>query len=284
MAQKLINMKVLAPVDFSDISKYGTTLAVKVARELNAELHFLNVIPLPSHILLTPEGELFEDGDFDISEQQLKKTENVLKMKAWVEEFCSDASSRVCFGQVNDQILDYSNKINADLIVMGTHATFGLQNLLNKSHAEYVAMHAKMPMLSVKCDRSDTQIKSVVLANSFNNTEIENSEITIAIQRAFEAKLYLLRICNPNEVQENSQFENNMREFASKNKLENVEFATFIDADIEDGIMRFVAEKDIDIISIGSHQRTGLNKIINGCVSADVLNHAMKPILIHPLK
>jgi nucleotide-binding universal stress UspA family protein len=246
-------------------------------------LHLINIIPLPSHILLTDQGEILDDGDFDTSVPKKQREENALKLEQWKQQYAPGAITCVCFGHVNEQLLDYANKHNAGLIVMGTHPSFGVQELLNSSHGEYAAMHAKMPLLTVKCDRSDLQIKSLVLANSFKSADIPHAEMALALQKAFNAKLYLLRINTPNDFVSDADAERNMKEFASKNQLENVEYCIYNDNDVEDGIVHFVAKHDIDVIAIGSKQRTGLNKIINGCVSADLVNHVMKPILTHPL-
>jgi nucleotide-binding universal stress UspA family protein len=75
-----------------------------------------------------------------------------------------------------------------------------------------------------------------------------------------------------------------MEAFAAKQNLSNVEFAVYNDNDIEEGIIHYAAKENIDVIAIGSMQRTGLNKFINGCVSADLVNHVFKPLLTFKLK
>jgi nucleotide-binding universal stress UspA family protein len=75
-----------------------------------------------------------------------------------------------------------------------------------------------------------------------------------------------------------------MKIFAAEHGIENYEICIYNDKTVEDGIVHFVAKYDIDIITIGTNQRTGLNKIINGCVSADLVNHVYKPILTFKLK
>lgn len=275
-------MKIIVPIDFSDISRYGTTLAVKIAKELRAEIHLLNIITLPSHVLLTNEGEILEDGDFDTTIPKQQREENNLRLQAWKQEYAPGAITVVRFGHVNEQVLDYANKAAAGLIVMGTHPAFGVQEFFNTSHGEYIAMHAAMPLLTLKCDRSDLNVKSIVLANSFKTDDIPKAQITLAIQKAFGAKLYLLRVNTQADFVADADAEANMHAFAEKNHLSNVEFAVYNDTNLEDGIVHFVAKHDIDIISISSKQRTGLNKLINGCVSADLVNHVMKPILTIP--
>jgi nucleotide-binding universal stress UspA family protein len=190
----------------------------------------------------------------------------------------------VKYGHINEEILKQANVLNADLIVLGTQTNTGIKELFNPTHGEYIAMHADIPVLTLKCDRSDMEVKSIVLASSFKVPEIPNAEIVLAFQKAFGAKLYLLRINTPADFIPDGEAERNMKLFALMNNLENYELCIYNDNDVEDGILHFVAKHNIDIIAIGSKQRTGLNKLINGCVSSDLVNHVYKPILTFKLK
>lgn len=49
-------------------------------------------------------------------------------------------------------------------------------------------------------------------------------------------------------------------------------------------IVKVAREMDIDIIVMGSHSRSGLEKILMGSVTEKVLNHSSIPVLIIPTK
>lgn len=276
--------KILVPVDFTQISAYGSALSSKIATYLNAEIHFLHVINLPSHILLNEDGSLFEDGDFDTSipKEKLKLAQE--KMQNWVNTHNPLATTHFLFGHMNEAVLNHAKKHNIDLIIMGTHAVSGTQELFNHTHGEYIAMHSNCPVITLKCDRSDMQVQSIVIASSFKTEEIPHVEMALAIQKAFNAKLYLLRVNTANDFMADGKVLQNMKAFIENNSLQNVEMAIYNDENVEDGIVHYVAKENIDIICIGSWQRTGLNKLINGCVSSDLVNHVYKPILTFKLK
>jgi nucleotide-binding universal stress UspA family protein len=275
---------ILIPVDFSDLSAYGSSLAMDVAKHTGAQLHFVHVISLPSHVLLTPEGDLFEDGDFDTSIPRKQKAEAEQKMEEWKAKYDSNATTCVCFGKVNEELMNYTKAHDASLIVMGTHQTVGVKELLQSSHAEFLALHSDVPILSLKCDRSDMKIKSMVLAASFKTPDVPNCETALLLSQAFDAQLHLLRVNTSSDILPDTIVMQNMQTFAEKHKIKHANFAIANHHDVEDGIMEFVAQYDIDVLAIGSKQRTGLNKIINGCLSADLVNHALKPILTFKLK
>ena len=133
-------------------------------------------------------------GDFDVSIPRKLKEDNQIRLKEWAAKFAPEAKLCVCFGHVNEQVMKYADELHADLIVMGTHINMGVKELLNASHAQYIAMHTAIPIMTLKCDRSDLQVKSIVLASSFKIGDVPHCEMALALQKAFNAKLYLLRV------------------------------------------------------------------------------------------
>lgn len=276
--------KILVPVDFTEVSKFGIDIAKKIAKTSKVELHLLHIITLPSHILLSNEGELIEDGEMDITELKNQKIEAEIKMRNLLDTLTEfEVKSCVCFGHVNEETIKYSEKHTMDLIVMGTHGATGIKEYITGSHAEYVAMHSTAPVFTVKCDRSEMIVKSIVFANSFKG-EVKNFPSIIKdIQEAFNAEMHLLRVNTPNTFMSDDEVLVNMKKFADNHLLKNVKFSVINDKEVESGVEKYCLYNNVDVISIGSRQRTGVNKLINGCVSADLVNHVFKPIITYKI-
>ena len=51
-----------------------------------------------------------------------------------------------------------------------------------------------------------------------------------------------------------------------------------------DGILKCSAEFNADMIVVGTHNRTGLNRLIMGSVSEHVVRHSHVPVLVVPLR
>lgn len=276
--------KILIPVDFSDVSKFGIDIAKKIAKTSNVELHLLNIISLPSHILLDKNGELVEDGEMDIQALKLLKIEAELKMRNLLDSLADyEVKSCICFGHLNEETIKYANNNTIDLIVMGTRGSTGIKEYITGSNAEYVAMHATAPVFTVKCDRSEMQIKSLVFTNSFKSEINTFPEIIKNIQEAFNAEIHLLRVNTPNTFMSDDEVLVNMKKFVDKYKLIDVKYAVINDKEVESGIEKYCLFNNVDVISIGSRQRTGVNKLINGCISADLVNHVFKPIITYKI-
>lgn len=274
--------KLLIPVDFSDLARHAFELGRQLQSVLDAELHFIHVLPLPSHILLTPEGELFDDEEMDVQKLKLEQAAAERRLAAWVAG-PDKVVFKVVYGHVNETLVEYTRKHQIDLVLMGTHGAFGMRELFTGSHAEYLAMHADMPILSLKGE-AGKRIERMVLAADFTGKLPHNIDLLVALREALGARLYLLQIQLPGKKKSEVAIQERMSAFAHEHGLEDVAYAIFPAADLEEGMVRFAANNNIGLIAIGSMQRTGLNKLINGCISADLVNHVQKPIFTFKLR
>jgi nucleotide-binding universal stress UspA family protein len=64
--------------------------------------------------------------------------------------------------------------------------------------------------------------------------------------------------------------------------LEVTHFTEF--GDTADGIVRCAEEFGADMIVIGTHSRTGIDRLLMGSVAEHVVRHAMVPVLVVPFK
>ncbi|WP_168219075.1 universal stress protein [Limnoglobus roseus] len=121
---------ILHPTDFGPASRAAFDDVCSLAREHSAEVILLHVVP-PN-----PPADLQE-------------------MKALLEKIGSAATHpkvhpELRAGVVPAVILEVTDEIQADLVVMGTHSRQGLSRLLIGSVAEEVLRHSRCPVLFVK--------------------------------------------------------------------------------------------------------------------------------------
>lgn len=274
---------ILLFTDFSELSQVTFELAKKIAKQLDAEIHAVHVIGLPSHILLDENGDLLDDCEMDNSEPLKKKISAEEKFRELnTDDF--KLNSKIIFGSFDETALAVSHKVNADLIMMGSHGIHNLKERISGSHTEYVAMHAQTPVLNIKEQFHKETINRIVLAGSFQEDDIPNCDAVLAIREAFNSQLCLLRVNTKNNFIPDAEAQAHMKNFAELHGLKEVEYHVFNSNTVEEGIIEFAAKEDIDLLAIGSRQRQGLNKFLQGCVSADLVNHANKPLLTFPLK
>lgn len=138
--------RVLAPVDFSDFSRQGLTLAKEWAALHEASLDVLHVVQQA----VVPTVYAPELG-------ALAMPELVERSTAGLEEFVASApgpevpvKTHALPGYAASTILDFAREQRSSFIVMGTHGLTGLKRFLIGSVAERVVREAPCPVLTAR--------------------------------------------------------------------------------------------------------------------------------------
>lgn len=138
---------ILVPVDFSAPSEAALTYALTLATASNAALHVCHIIPVP-HVL----DALYERG-FE-PEESVKRIAHTARQR--LDALVRAAGAAVqpqlhCSeGDARDGVLEWAQKLKADLIVMGTHGRKGAERFFMGSVAEAVVRRASCPVLTLR--------------------------------------------------------------------------------------------------------------------------------------
>jgi nucleotide-binding universal stress UspA family protein len=271
-------IKVLIPTDFSVQAHFAWLMAQKLAEKIDLEVTFLHVIDTPSHVQLDKSGQPMSDGENDISmylRMQDVAKEKLGKLK---EDYGNTITSAIKFGPLTQTICSTADG-NFDLLIMGTRGARGIQEALSGSETQHVVRHCRIPVLSLMCDRSELVIRNILLVHDFRLKENYDLKLLKAIQQAFGTKIHLLQIAASNDRTDESQLKQFMQDFANDNQLSNTEFHVLKDSDVETGVMHFVQMKEMDMLCIGTHGRSGWKQLLSPSVAEKLVNHLFKPII-----
>ena len=135
--------KIIVPVDLTGSTEKLVRYAIYMAEKLAAVINFVHVVAdYPGDAMIgSPFAQEYKDKVISVSEA---------KMEALVQESqekCPGCAGQVIYGDPVDQIIDFANTNNADLIIIGTHGAKGLEKILLGSVAERVLKRAHCPVL-----------------------------------------------------------------------------------------------------------------------------------------
>jgi nucleotide-binding universal stress UspA family protein len=133
---------VLHPTDFSEPSRPTFELACAVARDYEATVLVLHVVPWPA--VGVADGVKYE-----LPTGRAEETETRLRALRPADPRVR-IDHRLERGEAAAEILRVAAEAKADLIVLGTHGRSGLSRLLMGSVAEDVLRKAPCPVLTVK--------------------------------------------------------------------------------------------------------------------------------------
>jgi len=135
--------RILLPTDGSDAGNRAVEQAVGLARETGAELHVLFVVEdipyAPEMMDDTVEEQLREIGEEALEAIRGQADEAGVEVVEAIEE-----------GAPHTAILDYADREDVDVVVMGTHGRSGLDRYLLGSVTERVVRTAEIPVLTVR--------------------------------------------------------------------------------------------------------------------------------------
>lgn len=134
----------LVPVDFSEHAERALAYAAELAEKLGATVHLVSAIGSPTaEMAVTLTGDMIDSLRAD--------RERAL---AAIAARYPGTIGRVLVedGDPRDAILAASERVHADIIVMGTHGRRGLRRALLGSVAEAVVRYADVPVLTIHAD------------------------------------------------------------------------------------------------------------------------------------
>jgi nucleotide-binding universal stress UspA family protein len=143
--------RILCPIDFSDFSRHAFNRALAIARSHDATVTAFHVVPMALASPMLPYVEPASLGPFEISSgERAHIVENLHRFLELPQT--PDAKVALDTAAAHDvpqQILAQSNRLAADLVVMGTHGRSGVERLMLGSVTEKILRKAKPPVLTV---------------------------------------------------------------------------------------------------------------------------------------
>jgi nucleotide-binding universal stress UspA family protein len=134
-------------------------------------------------------------------------------------------------------------------------------------------------------------IKNILFATDFSPVADAAGPFAIQIARSYGAKVYGLHV-NPAfdytatapdvwpAMTKAVEKENKEHAERLERQLKGVEHEVFIgEGNVWNAISKLIAEKQIDLLILGTHGRTGLGKVFLGSVAEQILRHAPCPVL-----
>lgn len=278
---------ILLLTDFTDLSEFAKNLSAKISFGLNAKLHVLNVVEVSSEVLLNDAGEILPGMGGDISSYEKQKKEAEAQIEDWKSNLPGSTQASVKYGQLTKCVSNYIKEEDIDLVIMGMHSISGLKEKLSGSVTQQVILDNRVPVLSLKCDRSDLDFSDFLITGDFESKQKMNFEVLRSLQKVFNSTFHLLCVNTKHKFKSTSESIKCMKEFAEMNGLENVEFHIHNDSSVEEGIMNFANNYDanhnlkIDIIAVEKKDKSTLEYWFTGCAAIDYVNHIYRPIITY---
>jgi nucleotide-binding universal stress UspA family protein len=295
--------RILCPIDFSDTSRRAIGCAVALAGWYEAQLSVLHVfasvpvvdaVPAFGAVGLTPPLTL-RDVDRDALLGQMRTIVGAGMREVPVELLVQEAPD------VRAEILTEADVFDVDLIVMGSHGRTGVRRLLLGSVADAILRQAACPVLIVPPHADEHAItvpfKSIVCPVDFSPASRDAVRFALTLAQEDDAEITLVHSVEmPPELRDYS--------FPAEIDIDAVHAAARADAlarlrdlvpasardyctvhtEATEGrphraVVLLAAERRADLIVMGAHGRSSLDRLVFGSNAYAVVRDAVCPVL-----
>jgi len=276
--------EILVPTDGSECAQAAVEYAEDLATRYDARVHALCVA----------DSRTLENApQYD----QIKKEREEV-----AEKTCNDISvSGVAVEQAvrtdipHKAILRYATEQDIDLIVMGTHGRTGVERYLLGSVTEKVVRLSDVPVLTVKAeDDGEVTYPYTDILVPTDGSEGAEAAIDPAVDVAstYDARLHALSVIDTmamgvdvrsgailDALEESAQSAvDTIEEQATQASVSAVE-TEIVHGSPYRGIRSYVEENDIDLVVMGTHGRTGIERYLLGSVAEKTVRTSPVPVM-----
>lgn len=283
------NIKILVPLDFSDLGSKALHSAERMAKLFNG-----TITPFHSYLPLNEvDGGPYTFGmasaaveDFDQIEDSIRERLQEVSEAEIDKSLLSDPL--VSIGNPSQAIEEESE--NYDMIVMTTHGRTGFSRFFLGSVSEKVLRTSKKPVLIVNENRELTNIDRIMVTTDFSDHSREAFPEAKEIAEKSGAKLELVNILayDPQHEDEPDEAKIEVREqrleVLAKEAFHEIgdqlETKVIISSKTpHEAILDYNLEEPHDLIVMSTVGRTGIDYLMMGSTTANVVRHVKSPVL-----
>lgn len=272
--------KIIVPIDFSEISYSGLSLAILIAERNGAQIEMVHVLN---------EGNI----DFDNAE---RKTETIAKSKAKFEKIIKEYKTRddkklefnyiLKQGDIADEVVGQSHACESSMIVMSTKGESNLQEKFMGSNASNIVNKSKDPVITTRDNEVPQDIQKIVLPIDHTLESRQKVPFTVYLAKLFYSEIHVV-IIDDSSFEDISRklelYEKQVAEFIKKHNI--TYFSSHKEeSDIAKATIDYAKSIDADLISVMTEQEKRLKKLLLGDYTTHFINESPYPVLLQSAK
>ncbi|MFC4987912.1 universal stress protein [Saliphagus infecundisoli] len=278
---------ILVPTDGSEPADAALEHAIDIAADTGATVHALYVADTnePSLVRVGAEVE-------DVLEEEGQEVIEAARARAAGRGV--DVDDRVIQGQPRNVILEYAATEGVSMVVMGAHGRDGIGEYLLGSTTERVANACEVPVLTVRTGegtRRTYPYEAVLVPTDGSEHARAALELGAAVAARHGASLHLLSIVDelPETIDAGTvalsedverTYEEHLGEAAEIAREAGVEdVVTAVESGSVPREVVAYAEDGIDLVAMGTHGRSGLDRYLLGSFTDRVVRTSPAPVL-----
>jgi len=284
---------ILVPTDGSEHAERATEHAALVADAFDATLHLLSVVDVSA-----AAGPFSAGGVDDAYVEQLTDaSEGELADIAATVEGVDTVETAVTTGRPSAGILEYVDDEDIDLVCMGTHGRRGLRRFLTGSVTERVVRLSPVPVLTVRAIEASEPgdgYDDILVPTDGSDCAQAAVAHAIALADRFDSRLHAVSVIDTTSLATGTEMgvppglleELEERAAEATRAVEDAAEEAGVDCvgvvdtgGVRRTLLTYAEENDIDLVCLGTHGRSGLDRVLVGSTAEGLVRRADAPVV-----
>lgn len=281
---------ILVPTDGSEGAKAAARHGLNLANAFDSQVQFLSVVDDRTYSSGLEGIDSEANDQREALERQATNALQVLEELA--DETPSTYQTAVEHGAPHETILSYADEHDVDLISMGTHGRTGLDRYLLGSVAERVVRTSDIPVLTSQSEPEENSgYDRILIPTDGSDTATVAVDHGLTIAEQYDATIHVLSVVDLSAVAGSysvapmieswkERCERTVEGVAEESENRGLDVVT----DVVEGtpyraIQKYIESEEIDLVTMGTHGRTGLRRYLIGSVTARTVRTSDIPVL-----
>ncbi|MDH5396976.1 MAG: universal stress protein [Cyclobacteriaceae bacterium] len=275
-------MKILVLTKLSEQDNYVLDFMKRLSTRVDISAEILNVVKAPSEIPLQHSGEIISVCyDFDTAplEAMQEKAGQQLTLIKEQHDFIQATSVKI--GDPYRIIQEALKGSTYDMIFMGAHVSTTFEDAFSKTFIEKVKDKTDIPILSLKCDRSEIQFEKIGVFSCFEEIiEADQLRLMSVIQQAFGSEAHFYVTQKEGSITDLDKLKEKVLEFATLNHIKEPKLHLINNSHkVGSEIQNEVIQEGLSLISLVDFKRQSFSWLYNRDLKSQVANHLLAPII-----
>ncbi|WP_313694631.1 universal stress protein [Halorarum halobium] len=282
--------EILVPTDASETADAALDAALSLASRTGARVHLLSVVNPYVLSKVTDVGESRSEVESIVAEAAERARDAGVGVETAVAE-----------GAPHEEVGAYVDEHGIDVVVMGTHGRSGVGRALMGSVTEKVVRTVDVPVLTIHEPIPSFEPSRMLLPTDGSDPATAAERVALSLADEYDATLEALSVVDSLQLAAASdpaaggegmaqvtdllkeQAETAVQNVAADGTSAGVSVETTVgEGRPHERILAAAEEHDADVIVVGTHGRSGVQRFVLGSVAEKVLRLADRPVLVVP--
>lgn len=269
---------ILVPTDFSTNAENALNYAVNIAKRIDARIILLHTFHIENNNAPLPLSIV--DKQIETAKKKADASlEALCKKVSHGSKFSIDYISSENF--LTDEILKLTEEKNIDFIVMGTQGANGrLGRQIFGTNSSHVIEKAKCPVLAIPEGASTNDIKTIMYATEYLDSDIICLQSLVDLAKLFEANIQIVHITLFADSKNRKVLEVFKLKVAKNISYKDISYKLLIGNNIEQKIESHAKEEKVDMLVMSAHHRSLMDKLFGKSITKVMAFYLEVPLMV----